>query len=128
MKNVFKLFKMDLKKVVKMLVVWIILVGLVILLLFYVWFNLWVMWDLYGNMGYIKVVVVNEDKGDIIRGKKVNVGNMMVNIFKKNKSFDWQFVSREKVDYEIKMGKYFVGIYILFKFIYEIIGILCKQF
>lgn len=35
-------------------------------------------------------------------GKKVNVGNTMVNTLKKNKSFDWQFVSREKADHEIK--------------------------
>lgn len=33
---------------------------------------------------------------------KVNVGNTMVNTLKKNKSFDWQFVSREKADHEIK--------------------------
>ena len=35
---------------------------------------------------------------------------------RKNKSFDWQFVSREKADHEIKMGKYFAGIYIPSKF------------
>ncbi len=40
--------------------------------------------------------VVNEQKGDTIRGKKVNVGNTMGNTLKKNKSFDWQFVSRRE--------------------------------
>ena len=44
----------------------------------------------------------------------------MVNTLKKNKSFDWQFVSREKADHEIKMGKYFAGIYIPSKFTHEI--------
>ena len=97
MKNAFKLFKMDLKKVAKTPAVWIILAGLAILPSFYAWFNLWAMWDPYGNTGHIKVAVVNEDKGDTIRGKKVNVGNTMVNTLKKNKSFDWQFVSREKL-------------------------------
>ena len=28
----------------------------------------------------------------------------MVQTLKKNDSFDWQFVSREKADHEIKMG------------------------
>ena len=71
MKNAFKLFKMDLKKVAKTPAVWIILAGLAILPSFYAWFNLWAMWDPYGNTGHIKVAVVNEDKGDIIRGKKL---------------------------------------------------------
>ncbi len=127
MKNAFKLFKMDLKKVAKTPAVWIILAGLAILPSFYAWFNLWAMWDPYGNTGHIKVAVVNEDKGDTIRGKKVNVGNTMVNTLKKNKSFDWQFVSREKADHEIKMGKYFAGIYIPSKFTHEITGTLRKQ-
>ncbi|HHC9633073.1 TPA: YhgE/Pip family protein [Staphylococcus aureus] len=127
MKNAFKLFKMDLKKVAKTPAVWIILAGLAILPSFYAWFNLWAMWDPYGNTGHIKVAVVNEDKGDTIRGKKVNVGNTMVNTLKKNKSFDWQFVSREKADHEIKMGKYFAGIYIPSKFTHEITGPLRKQ-
>ncbi|XAP98143.1 YhgE/Pip domain-containing protein [Staphylococcus aureus] len=127
MKNAFKLFKMDLKKVAKTPAVWIILAGLAILPSFYAWFNLWAMWDPYGNTGHIKVAVVNEDKGDTIRGKKVNVGNTMVNTLKKNKSFDWQFVSREKADHEIKMGKYFAGIYIPSKFTHEITGTLRKR-
>ncbi|MDU3837020.1 MAG: YhgE/Pip domain-containing protein, partial [Staphylococcus aureus] len=127
MKNAFKLFKMDLKKVAKTPAVWIILAGLAILPSFYAWFNLWAMWDPYGNTGHIKVAVVNEDKGDTIRGKKVNVGNTMVNTLKKNKSFDWKFVSREKADHEIKMGKYFAGIYIPSKFTHEITGTLRKQ-
>ncbi|QOY78574.1 YhgE/Pip domain-containing protein [Staphylococcus aureus] len=127
MNNTFKLFKMDLKKVAKTPAVWIILAGLAILPSFYAWFNLWAMWDPYGNTGHIKVAVVNEDKGDTIRGKKVNVGNTMVNTLKKNKSFDWQFVSREKADHEIKMGKYFAGIYIPSKFTHEIAGTLRKQ-
>ena len=51
MKNAFKLFKMDLKKVAKTPAVWIILAGLAILPSFYAWFNLWAMWDPYGNIG-----------------------------------------------------------------------------
>ena len=51
--------------------VWIILIGLAILPSFYAWFNLWAMWDPYGNTGHIKVAVVNEDSGDKIRGKKL---------------------------------------------------------
>ena len=47
---------------------------------------------------------------------KINVGDTMVKSLKNNDSFDWQFVSREKADHEIKMGKYYAGIYIPSKF------------
>ncbi|QDW92896.1 YhgE/Pip domain-containing protein [Staphylococcus caprae] len=127
MKNALKLFITDLKRVAKTPGVWIILIGLAILPSFYAWFNLWAMWDPYGNTGHIKVAVVNEDSGDKIRGKKINVGDSMVKSLKKNDSFDWQFVSREKADHKIKMGKYYAGIYIPSKFTHEITGTLRKH-
>ncbi|MBU5272423.1 YhgE/Pip family protein [Staphylococcus caprae] len=127
MKNALKLFITDLKRVAKTPGVWIILIGLAILPSFYAWFNLWAMWDPYGNTGHIKVAVVNDDSGDKIRGKKINVGDSMVKSLKKNDSFDWQFVSREKADHEIKMGKYYAGIYIPSKFTHEITGTLRKH-
>ena len=52
--------------------------------------------DPYSNTGHIKVAVVNEDQGDKIRGKKINVGNTLEDTLKNNDKFDWQFVSREK--------------------------------
>lgn len=58
---------------------------------------------------------------------KINVGDSMVKSLKKNDSFDWQFVSREKADHEIKMGKYYAGIYIPSKFTHEITGTLRKH-
>ena len=100
------------KRVAKTPAVWVILAGLAILPSFYAWFNLWAMWDPYSHTGHIKVAVVNEDKGDKVRGKKINVGNTLEDNLKKNDKFDWQFVSREKADHEIKMGKYYAGIYI----------------
>ena len=46
---------------------------------------------------------------------------------KKNDKFDWQFVSREKADHEIKMGKYYAGIYIPKEFSHQITGTLRKK-
>ena len=97
------------KRVAKTPTVWVILTGLAILPSFYAWFNLWAMWDPYSHTGHIKVAVVNEDKGDKVRGKKINVGNTLEDNLKKNDKFDWQFVSREKADHEIKMGKYYLA-------------------
>ena len=73
MKNALKLFITDLKRVAKTPGVWVILAGLAILPSFYAWFNLWAMWDPYGHTGHIKVAVVNEDQGEKVRGKNINV-------------------------------------------------------
>ncbi|MDU0422344.1 YhgE/Pip domain-containing protein [Staphylococcus haemolyticus] len=127
MKNALKLFITDLKRVAKTPAVWVILAGLAILPSFYAWFNLWAMWDPYSHTGHIKVAVVNEDKGDKVRGKKINVGNTLEDNLKKNDKFDWQFVSREKADHEIKMGKYYAGIYIPKEFSHQITGTLRKK-
>ena len=60
------------------------------------------MWDPYSHTGHIKVAVVNEDKGDKVRGKKINVGNTLEDNLKKNDKFDWQFVSRKRQTMKIK--------------------------
>lgn len=127
MKNALKLFQLDLKRIAKTPAVWIIIAGLAILPSFYAWFNLWAMWDPYSKTDHIKIAIVNEDKGDKVRGKEINVGNSIVNTLKKNDKFDWQFVSREKADHELKMGKYTAGIYIPKQFSHEITGTLRKQ-
>ena len=49
MKNVIKLFFMDLKKIAKAPSVLVILGGLALLPSFYAWFNLDATWDPYGN-------------------------------------------------------------------------------
>ncbi|MCO4325546.1 YhgE/Pip domain-containing protein [Staphylococcus agnetis] len=127
MKNAIKLFKMDLKKIVKAPAVFVILAGLALLPSFYAWFNLDANWDPYGNTKNIKVAVVNEDEGDKVRGKSLNVGDTVVEQLKKDDHFDWEFVSREKADHDLRMGKYYAAIYIPKAFTHQITGTLRKK-
>ena len=127
MKNAIKLFVMDLKKIAKTPAVLVILGGLALLPSFYAWFNLEATWDPYGNTKNIKVAVVNEDKGDTVKDKNVNVGNKITNKLKKDDNFDWQFVSRKKADHDLKMGDYYAAIYIPEKFTHQITGTLRKK-
>ena len=103
MKNAIKLFLMDIKKIAKTPGAIIIILGLAILPSFYAWFNLEATWDPYSNTNHIKVAVVNEDKGDTVRNKKLNVGNRLEDTLKKDTHFDWQFVSREKADHDLSL-------------------------
>ena len=127
MKNAIKLFKMDLKKIFKAPAVFVILAGLALLPSFYAWFNLDANWDPYGNTKNIKVAVVNEDEGDKVRGKSLNVGDTVVEQLKKDDHFDWEFVSREKADHDLRMGKYYAAIYIPKAFTHQITGTLRKK-
>lgn len=127
MKNVIKLFFMDLKKIAKAPGVLVILGGLALLPSFYAWFNLDATWDPYGNTKNIKIAVVNEDNGDKVKGKKINVGDQITDNLKKDDNFDWQFVSRKKADHDLKMGEYYAAIYIPDKFTHQITGTLRKD-
>ena len=118
---------MDLKKIAKTPAVLVILGGLALLPSFYAWFNLEATWDPYGNTKNIKIAVVNEDNGDKVKGKKINVGDQITDNLKKDDNFDWQFVSRKKADHDLKMGEYYAAIYIPDKFTHQITGTLRKD-
>ncbi len=127
MKNAIQLFLMDLKKIIKNPGVLVILGGIAILPSFYAWFNLDATWDPYGNTKNIKIAVVNEDKGDKVKGKQINVGDTIVDTLKKDDHFDWEFVSRKKADHDLRMGKYYAAMYIPDKFTHQITGTLRKD-
>lgn len=127
MKNAIKLFLTDIKKIAKTPGALVLIIGLAILPSFYAWFNLEATWDPYSNTDGIKIAVVNEDKGDTVRNKKINVGNQIEETLRKDDHFNWQMVSREKADRDLKMGEYYAAIYIPEKFTHQITGIVRKD-
>lgn len=127
MKNAIKLFMMDVKKVAKTPGALVLIAGLAILPSFYAWFNLEATWDPYSNTDQIKIAVVNEDEGDVVKDKKINVGNKIEETLRKDDHFDWRFMSREKADQDLRMGKYYAAIYIPKAFTHEITGTLRKD-
>lgn len=110
MKNIFKIFKKDLKNVFTNFALLIVIAGLAILPSLYAWFNIKASWDPYGNTGNLKVAVVNEDKGSSIFNKDVNLGNKLVEKLKDNNSLGWQFVSKDTALNGVETGKYYASI------------------
>ena len=72
MKNIFKIYKNDLKDIFTNKALLVIVIGLCILPSLYGWFNIKASWYPYGNTGNIAVAVVNEDTGAEIMNKKIN--------------------------------------------------------
>lgn len=67
MKNIFRIYKRDMKKICINWVVVVMIVIFIIILLLYFLINIKVSWDLYVNINGIKIVVVNEDKGIVFK-------------------------------------------------------------
>lgn len=92
MKNIFRIFASDLKKLLKNKVALIIVCGLIVLPSLYAWFNIYASWDPYGNTSGIKVAVCNQDKGGKIQNIDINIGEEVISNLEENASLGWQFI------------------------------------
>ena len=110
MKNVFKIFKKDLKDIFTNFALLTIIIGLAVLPSLYAWFNIKASWDPYGNTANIKVAVVNEDKGAKIFDKDINVGDKLIEKLKDNSSLGWQFVNKNTASKGVENGTYYASI------------------
>ena len=62
MKNIWKIFTGDLKKLVKQPFALVIIIGLCVIPSLYAWFNILSNWYPYSNNGGITVAVVSQDQ------------------------------------------------------------------
>lgn len=127
MKKIFKVFKRDIKNIVKNPAAIIIITGLSFIPSLYAWVNIKACWNPYVNTGEIPVAVVNEDTGANINGKDVNVGNEIVEQLKKNKDIGWQFVDNWQGNYGLNEGKYYALIEIPQDFSSDLATLLTKN-
>src|SRR5690625_2446949 len=112
MRNIWNVFRLDIKNVTTNWVVAIIIGGLVILPSLYAWFNIRASWDPYSQTDQIPVGVVNEDTGADVRDQSINVGDELIETLKANKSFNWHFVDHEEAMDKVNYGDYYAVIVI----------------
>lgn len=130
MKNIFKIYKRDLKKIFTNSMAIILAVGIAVLPSLYAWFNIYANWDPYGpaSTGNMKVAVVINDEGYEFKGVEINVGDQIKSNLKANDMIDWQFVSKERAVNGIKAGDYYAGIEIPKGFSKSLTSIMTKNF
>ena len=112
MKNSLKIYKRDMKNIVKNKAALLMIIILIVLPCFYAWFNIKAAWDPYGNTGAIQVGIVNNDKGGNVSGKEFNVGDVIIDTLKDNKALGWNFISEKEAEYGLENGKYYATIVI----------------
>ncbi|QWH59050.1 YhgE/Pip domain-containing protein [Bacillus mycoides] len=110
MKQIWRIYKTDLRNVAKHWAAIVIVLGLMILPSLYAWFNIKASWDPYGNTKGIQIAVSNQDVGSNLRGKDINIGEEIVDSLKKNKNFGWKFVDEKQAIYGVERGDYSASI------------------
>ena len=113
MKQIFEIFKSDIKEIFRKVNTWIIIIGLIFLPSMYAWPNILSSWDPYSHTNNLKVAVISEDEGATVGGKNVNLGESLITNLKGNKNLDWQFVSsKQQAEDGVKIGDYYASIVI----------------
>ena len=113
MKQIFEIFKSDIKEIFRKVNTWIIIVGLIFLPSMYAWPNILSSWDPYSHTNNLKVAVISEDEGATVEGKNVNLGESLITNLKGNKNLDWQFVSsKQQAENGVKIGDFYASIVI----------------
>ncbi|WP_250674464.1 YhgE/Pip domain-containing protein [Paraclostridium ghonii] len=110
MRDSIKIFKRDIKNLIKNPIALIIVIGLCIIPSLYAWINIRACWNPYENTSTVPIAIVNKDKGATFDGKNLNVGNDVISELKKNKSIGWKFVNEKKANAGVLDGTYYAMI------------------
>ena len=111
-KNIWTIYKEDLKRVFTNYAAIIVILALCILPSLYAWFNIKASWDPYGQQAtsQIKIGVINNDKGTEFNGKLINIGDQVVDQLKENDLMGWQFVDEAEGEKALEEGTFYATI------------------
>lgn len=127
MRNIFRIFAADVKRLSKNVVAVVVIMGLCVIPSLYAWFNIFSNWDPYGESATsnLKIAVVSDDTGIEIAGASVNIGESVIEGLKQNTTIGWVFTeaSDEAVN-GVYSGEYYAALIIPEKFTEEMISFL----
>lgn len=114
MRNIFKIFRRDLKGVFTNFFALVVVGGLCVIPALYAWFNIYANWDPYSNTGNVNVAVVNDDKGwTDSQGTYSNMGDSVKKSLEESDSIGWIFLTSDQEAIEgLKAGKYYAALVI----------------
>lgn len=105
MRNVWRVFTRDVKRLARVPLAWVIIGGALITPSLYAWFNIAAFWDPFDNTKNLPIAVVNLDEGaySALTGE-LNVGDQLVAQLKDNDDLGWQFMSESEAMDSLKSG------------------------
>ena len=104
--NILKVFKRDVKAIIKNPIALLIIGGICFIPSLYAWVNIAACWDPYENTSSVPIAVVNNDKGASFNGKEMNIGNEVIDELKNNHAIGWKFVDTKQggLEFQIEQG------------------------
>lgn len=127
MNTIIRIYRRDIRRILKNSVLLIITAGLIIIPALYAWISINANWDPYGNTKNLLVAVVNNDKGTQIKNTHVNFGAEIIEKLRKNQSIGWTFVDQEEAKRGVQYGKYYASIIISEDFSSDLLSILTQD-
>lgn len=115
MKNIWKVFRADGKRITTNVVALIVLMGLAVIPCLYAWFNILSNWDPYSSeaTGRMKIAVYSEDEGIPFEELKLCIGDTIVENLKANDTVGWVFSeSSEDALAGVYSGEYYAALII----------------
>ncbi|WP_182050124.1 YhgE/Pip domain-containing protein [Changpingibacter yushuensis] len=129
MRNIWHVFRRDLRRILIVPQAWIILLGLIVTPALYAWVNVIAFWDPYSKTANISVAVTNLDEGATseLTGD-VNVGAQVVEELKQNDQLGWTFVDEDEAEARVKRGDSYAAIVIPADFSSNLLSITSGDF
>lgn len=127
MKNIFRIYKRDMKRICTNWAALIMAVVLIIIPSLYSLINIKASWDPYGNTNGLKIAVVNKDKGTVFKEQDINIGEELVEKLEDNDKMGWEFTDEETAKTGLKEEKYYATIVIPENFSEEVTTVSSKD-
>ena len=128
MRNIWTVFKTDVKTLSKCFFAYAVVVAIAVLPSLYAWLNIYSNWDPYGNTGGISIALVSLDKGYTDEdGVFTNKGQDVVDDLREATSIDWVIVDSEKQAKDgVYAGDYYAAVVIDKDFTYKMYHMLTE--
>lgn len=128
MRNIWTVFKTDIKTLSKCFFACAVVVAIAVLPSLYAWLNIYSNWDPYGNTGGISIALASLDKGYTDEdGVYVNKGDDVVNDLREATSINWVVVDSEKQAKDgVYAGDYYAAVVIDKDFSYKMYHMLTE--
>ncbi|MCI8468398.1 MAG: YhgE/Pip domain-containing protein [Eggerthellaceae bacterium] len=106
MGNVWRVFKRDVLRLLKVPPALVVVVALLVLPSVYTWYNVLGFWNPYDNTGNLRVCVVNQDEGasSELTGE-LRVGDMIVEKLHENTQLKWDFTDYDDAMAQLDAGR-----------------------
>ena len=130
MKNILKIFLLDVKRISSNVVAIVFIMGLSVLPSLYAWFNILSNWDPYGPeaTSRMQIAVCSEDMGAEVESVKVNIGDSVVEGLKANTSIGWVFTdTSEDALAGVNSGEYYAALIIPETFTKDMLGFMSGE-